>query len=200
MFEPPVPAPAQKSWFGWAGGATDSTSPVNPSSGIESKVDAAGQKLGDSRAGDEVVNPLPVTGTGLVATLRNVFIPTPNPELAPAHPADPVISKSTPPGSATSSTSSLQNGEKKHMKTNASAQSHHLSGGKHKHEDYLNTLEISTSENQSSREAVVVMHGYAAALGYVVVSPVSKDILQSMSDFLIWVTIASSSVTGNPSL
>ena len=153
MFEPPAPPPASIGWFGW-GAKQPLASPE-----VESKVDAAGQELGDSRAGDEVVNPLPVTGTGLVATIRNVFIPTPNPALAPAHPADPVEQPSL--GSALSSTSSLPNGEKIHRGA------HQHPGRKDKHEDYINTLEISSPENASTREAVVVLHGYAAALGYV---------------------------------
>jgi len=117
-------------------------------------VDKTGQEAGDARAGDEVVNPLPVTGTGLVATLRNVFIPTPDPALAPAHPADPIVE--TPPSSAASSTSSLPSGRKHHKLHHPLHQ---------KHEDFINTLEISSPENASSREAIVVMHGYAAAMG-----------------------------------
>ncbi len=152
MFVPLSPEPVATGWFDWGGQTTPSTLAV------ETKLDAAQQEMGDARAGDAVVNAVPVTGTGLVATLRNVFVPTPNPDLAPAHPADPLESSPSPPGSAASSTSSLTKGEKKSLK------SHHL-GHKHNHEDYINTLEISTPENASSREAVVVMHGYAAALG-----------------------------------
>ena len=158
MFEPPSAPPPSKGWFGWSGAEPTTTVPP-----LESRLDAIGREIGDARAGDEVVHPLPVTGTGLVATLRNVFIPTPDPALAPAHPADLVTP--SPAGSASSSSSSLSNSEKKHR------QAHHHSH-KSKHEDYINTLEISNAENATSREAVVVMHGYAAALGYVMSGPV----------------------------
>ena len=75
----------------------------------------------------EVVEPLG-TEHGLVATLRNVFIPTPDPSLAPAHPADPAGSSPAP--SIASRDSKSKSGD-------------------------------------DSKQAVVVLHGYAAALGYV---------------------------------
>lgn len=34
-----------------------------------------------------------------------------------------------------------------------------------KMDDYINTLEISKPEDMGEKEAVVVLHGYAAALG-----------------------------------
>ena len=85
------------------------------------------------------------TEHGLVATLRNVFIPTPDPMLAPAHPADPAGSSPAPSIASTDS--------KKRHKEKAMV-------------DYINTLEISRS-GDDSKQAVVVLHGYAAALGYV---------------------------------
>ena len=168
MFEPPSAPAASKGWFNW--GTNETTKTVPP---LESRVDAIGQEIGDARAGDEVVNPLPVVGTGLVATLRNVFIPTPNPALAPAHPADPITT--SPAGSASSSSSSLSHNEKKH---------HHALHHTHeaKHEDYINTLEISNPEYASSREAVVVMHGYAAALGYVFPRPVTPAVTYALAE------------------
>ena len=114
---------------------------------------AAAAKIGATRAGDEVVTPLSVPGTGLVASLRNVFISTPDPNLAPAHPADPI--STSQPGSPASSTSSLSGGGKEKRAAHR----------KHKHEDYINTLEISDPKTAASHEAVVVVHGYAAAMG-----------------------------------
>lgn len=89
-----------------------------------------------------------------MATLRNVFIPAPNPADAPAHPADPR-------GLSPSSTAASVHEEKKshHHK------SKHCKKDESKLGDYINTLEISTPANQDSKEAVVVLHGYAAALG-----------------------------------
>lgn len=100
-------------------------------------------------------------GHGLVATLRNVFIPTPNPDLAPAHPADPIEggsgemegSSPTPSIASTSSGGSTCKTGKRRSRA----------GGKLV--DYINTLEISRPEDKDGKEAVVVLHGYAAALG-----------------------------------
>jgi cardiolipin-specific phospholipase len=94
-------------------------------------------------------------GTSLVATLRNVFIPTPDPSLAPRHPADPIGP------SPVSSTTSLDSSGKCQPRNPL----HGKKGKEGKLTDYINTLEISNPEHGNSKEAVVVLHGYAAALG-----------------------------------
>lgn len=160
MYQPPEPgssAPAK----GWFGSSADPEAPstkenISPSS-----------QVGD-RAGEQVVNDqnhavpaVSLPGTSLVATLRNVFIPTPDPSLAPQHPADPV-GPSSAPGSINSSTTSLDSDGKKKCKTiNPLGKK----GKEGKWTDYINTLEISNPEHGKSKEAVVVLHGYAAALG-----------------------------------
>lgn len=83
---------------------------------------------------------------GMKATLRNVFIPTPDPTKAPSHPCDRA-------SSLTSATSSITNGIRG------------KDGEKDKMVDYINTLEITTPETMDSKEGVVVSHGYAAAIG-----------------------------------
>ena len=111
---------------------------------------------------NHAVPPVSLPGTSLVATLRNVFIPTPDPALAPQHPADPCID--TPASSVASSTTSLDSSGKKR----ASKLVNPLQGKKGrdgKLTEYINTLEISNPEHGNSKEAVVVLHGYAAALG-----------------------------------
>lgn len=122
-FRPPPP-PVEKGWFG-----------RKPESSQGNEV-------------QEVVEPLG-TEHGLVATLRNVFIPTPDPSLAPAHPADPAGSSPAP----SSAPSIASTDSKRKQKEKALV-------------DYINTLEISKS-GDDSKQAVVVLHGYAAALGYV---------------------------------
>jgi cardiolipin-specific phospholipase len=97
------------------------------------------------------------SATGLIATLRNVHIPTPDPELAPQHPDELPVAAS----SASSASSTTSHEKKKH---------HHLMSLHQKHDDgklvdYINTLEISRPDLENSKEAVVVLHGYAAALG-----------------------------------
>jgi len=123
--------PAKGSWFSFA------AAPTHTQHAEVATAAAVPQKTSD---------------TGLVATIRNVFIPTPDPNLAPKHPDDP-------PESSAASTASSQE-RKKH---------HRLTLHKHSNEDklvdYINTLEISRSDLESSKEAVVVLHGYAAALG-----------------------------------
>ncbi|KAK8849446.1 hypothetical protein IAR55_004779 [Kwoniella newhampshirensis] len=153
MFEstPAHPAPS-KGWFGLSSGHHAPTPTTNQSSDNVGEINTS--------------EPIPIQGTGLVATLKNVFIPTPDPAMAPEHPADPRDQNLTT--SAASSASDLSSGagsatgsEKKHK--------HRLSKCKKddgKLVDYINTLEISASENKNSKEAVVVLHGYAAALGF----------------------------------
>ena len=114
------PAEPAKGWFGWG-----SSQPVI--------TPAAGETEDASVPGDN----------GLIATLRNVFIPSPNPDMAPKHPVDPAPSASASPASSISDNS-------------ASAK---------KLVDYINTLEISSPADKTSKEAVVVLHGYAAAMG-----------------------------------
>lgn len=118
------PAEPAKGWFGWG-----SSQPVIPAQ-TQAEADAA------SVPGDN----------GLVATLRNVFVPTPNPDLAPQHPVDPVASSTGSPASSVSDKSVRSKKDGKLV-------------------DYINTLEISSPADKSSKEAVVVLHGYAAAMG-----------------------------------
>ena len=179
MYQPPEPGSptTNKGWFNFGTSADPATASTNNTSEtgttIEGKVNTVSSTesgVGD-RAGEQVVNedhtvqPVNLPGTSLVATLRNVFIPTPDPSLAPAHPADPYHTASTSAaGSAASSVASLDSqGNKKAKVLNP------LNGKKRGKEgklvDYLNTLEISNPEHGNSKEAVVVLHGYAAALG-----------------------------------
>lgn len=100
----------------------------------------------------EAIEPTAVPeGSGLVATLRTVFIPSPDPSAAP----------STPAGIKSSAASVNSDHSSAHSK-------HHLKCNKHeeKHSQYINTLEISDDATRNSKEAVVVLHGYAAALGF----------------------------------
>lgn len=133
IFRPSPSAEQVKGWFGW------STS--------QSVVEPTPAELASHHDSAHV-------GQGLVATLRNVFIKTPNPDEAPEHPVDPIE-----PVSASSSVASGAVGHKHKL---------HLKKDKEKDEkmvDYINTMEISTSANRASSEAVVVLHGYAAAMG-----------------------------------
>ncbi|TXT13058.1 hypothetical protein VHUM_01459 [Vanrija humicola] len=116
----PAPPEPSKSWFSWSGS--------------------------HSQADDKpFVAPIDPS-TGFAATVRNVFIPTPDPALAPTVP-------DTNPDSRASSVKSGKSGhEKKHCHKN--------------HQDYINTLEITRKDNVDSKEAVVVLHGYAAAQGF----------------------------------
>ncbi|OWZ68336.1 hypothetical protein AYX15_00748 [Cryptococcus neoformans] len=136
---------AGKSWFafGRSSNSTSTTSLPNQTHAAENAEPRPLQVAPSSAA------------SGLVATLRNVFIPTPSPADAPAHPADPR-------GLSPSSTAASVHEEKKshHHK------SKHGKKDENKLGDYINTLEISTPANQDSKEAVVVLHGYAAALGF----------------------------------
>ena len=129
IFRPSPPEPA-KGWFGWS----TSQPVVKPTHEDDVRAEARG----------------PVTGSGLVATLRNVFVPTPNPDAAPGHPADPVVSGSSP-------ASSLSEKSKHRLSLHKKNQG--------KLVDYINTMEISSPDNEKSKEAVVVLHGYAAAMG-----------------------------------
>jgi cardiolipin-specific phospholipase len=161
MYQPPEAgsSPATKGWFGSAADPEAASTKENiPSS----------QEVGN-RAGEQVVNDqnhavpaVSLPGTSLVATLRNVFIPTPDPSLAPQHPADPYVGSGSVPGSLASSTTSLDSDGKKKCKT---VNPLGKKGKEGKWTDYINTLEISNPEHGNSKEAVVVLHGYAAALG-----------------------------------
>lgn len=171
-FEPSPSSPEEvKGWFGW-GSASQATakqdSPSHEASteGLARSVSrTSASQLNEAeqnRAGEEVSLPVGIGSTNLIATIKNVFIPTPNPDHAPAHPADPVepsvSAEFGTTASASSSTSSLS-GEKSKSKVKC----HKVKDDKLV--DYLNTLEISTPENANSKEAVVMLHGYAAALG-----------------------------------
>lgn len=161
MYQPPEPgSPVSKGWF--SSSSNDDAPPIEGNENVASNSQAG---VGD-RAGEQVVNedhavpPVNLPGTSLVATLRNVFIPTPDPALAPQHPADPYASNSA----ASSSTSLDSAGNKR------SSRLHNPLAGKKRGKegklvDYINTLEISNPEHSSSKEAVVVLHGYAAAMG-----------------------------------
>lgn len=98
--------------------------------------------------------PVPPTNpseTGLVASLRSVFIPTPDPDMAPKRP-DQL------PESPSSSVSSLEK-KRRRLTLNSKCHDGELV-------DYINTLEISRPDLENSKEAVVVLHGYAAAFGF----------------------------------
>ncbi|KAK4683550.1 cardiolipin-specific phospholipase, partial [Tremellales sp. Uapishka_1] len=126
-FVPPAEPQAQGSWFGWGSAKSN-----------EAEVVA------------EATAPAPENG--LVATLKNVFIPSPNPADAPANPTDLYIDTTSP----ASSTTSFGREKKQHFRK--------VKEGKLV--DYINTLEVSTKANAASKEGVVVLHGYAAALGF----------------------------------
>ncbi|WWC93086.1 uncharacterized protein L201_008051 [Kwoniella dendrophila CBS 6074] len=154
-FEPSLPVQTKDSSKGWFGFGSSSG---NTSSQEKQEID---NKLPVDQIG-QIKDPLPLQNTGLVATLRNVFIPTPNPSLAPQHPADPRDPQQSFTASPASSTSELSDipthGKRKH----------HLKCKKDEGKlvDYINTLEITKPEDKDSKEAVVVLHGYAAALGF----------------------------------
>jgi cardiolipin-specific phospholipase len=163
MYQPPEPgSPGNKGWFSWS---------ADPNAAATKENIPPREDVGD-RAGEQVVNdenhavpPVSLPGTSLVATLRNVFIPTPDPALAPQHPADPRIDAS-PGSSVASSTTSLDSNGKKRASKLVNPL-HGKKGKDGKLTEYINTLEISNPEHGNSKEAVVVLHGYAAALGYV---------------------------------
>lgn len=155
--------PSHSGWFGWGSSATqdqDSIMTTTPTTTTTSNTDpkATGTK-------EDVIAPIDVEGSGgLVATLRNVFIQTPNPALAPEDPSELYIPPSTTV-SQNSSTSSLPNGVE--VEKRKSHHQHHHLGHKNKDKlvDYINTLEVSRADDRASKEAVVVVHGYAAAMG-----------------------------------
>jgi cardiolipin-specific phospholipase len=164
MYQPPEPgSPGSKGWFSWSADPNASTTKEH----IPSKAEV-GERAGEQVVNDEnhAVPPVSLPGTSLVATLRNVFIPTPDPALAPQHPADPRID--TPASSVASSTTSLDSSGKK--RASIVNPLHGKKGKDGKLTEYINTLEISNPEHGNSKEAVVVLHGYAAALGYVTLS------------------------------
>ncbi|WWC73433.1 uncharacterized protein I206_107401 [Kwoniella pini CBS 10737] len=143
---------SQKGWFGFGSSATATAA------GQKYEID---NKIPIEEIG-QIKEPIPITNSGLVATLRNVFIPTPNPNLAPQHPADP--RDLTSESAASSSTDLSENTSatrKKH---------HHIKKCKNNEDgklvDYINTLEITKPQDRDSKEGVVVLHGYAAALGF----------------------------------
>ncbi|ORX38070.1 Alpha/Beta hydrolase protein [Kockovaella imperatae] len=140
MFEPSAPPPQAKGWFGLGGSGRPDAQ----------HLDSSAQVVDESLTRVETQ----VGSHGLIAKLRDVFIPTPDPSVAPQHPVDPVPA-------ASSSASSIASGSDKCRKHHSK---HAQTPGKYK--DYINTLEISSKENQNSKEAVVVLHGYAAAMGF----------------------------------
>lgn len=137
-----------KSWFGFAKGSSGSTiSLPNQSIAAQDKEPRPQQPVSPDSASA-------ASSSGLVATLRNVFITTPNPADAPAHPADP---RDLPLRSG--------HGPQHEEKKSHRHISRHCKNDESRLKDYINTLEISTPANRDSKEAVVVLHGYAAALG-----------------------------------
>ncbi|KIR29587.1 cardiolipin-specific phospholipase [Cryptococcus deuterogattii LA55] len=157
---PPLPATAAvgvheqggaKSWFGFTRGSSGSTI------SLPNQISAAQDKEPQSQSQQQVSSnsASAASSSGLVATLRNVFITTPNPADAPAHPADP---RDLPPPSG--------HGPQHEEKKSHRHISRHCKNDESKLKDYINTLEISTPANKDSKEAVVVLHGYAAALGF----------------------------------
>ena len=161
MYQPPEPeSPSAKGWFSWSADPNAPTTKENiPASGD------VGNRAGEQVVNDEnhAVPPVALPGTSLVATLRNVFIPTPDPALAPQHPADQ-RTEATPGSSVASSTTSLDSSGKKRASKLVNPL-HGKKGKDGKLTEYINTLEISNPEHGNSKEAVVVLHGYAAALG-----------------------------------
>lgn len=200
MYEPPA-RPQEKGWFSWGGSSEQQLQPAPPAGHHDSSaVEAANHRVGQG-----VSAPVEIGTSGLIATLRNVFVPTPNPDEAPFHPADPLeasTSMSTPAKrhslfsgkstgnsaatSANSSTASLGSEETGSQKK----------GKAGKLTDYINTLEISSPENASSKEAVVMLHGYAAALGSVTLDldDGRPTILTQLSSFFFrnWESVAES--------
>lgn len=137
-----------KSWFAFAKGNSGSAiSLPNQIISAQDKEPQPQQQVSSNPASA-------ASSSGLVATLRNVFISTPDPADAPAHPADP---RDLPPPSG--------HGPQHEEKKSHRHMSRHCKNDESKLKDYINTLEISTPANKDSKEAVVVLHGYAAALG-----------------------------------
>lgn len=95
----------------------------------------------------------PEEGTGLVARVRKVFVPTPNPHDAPPRP-----DMASSDNDSISSSGGSSKAAKRLSRT--------LHCDKDKKGDYINTLEFTTSQTTGSREAVVVLHGYGAAQGF----------------------------------
>ncbi|EKD00988.1 hypothetical protein A1Q2_04675 [Trichosporon asahii var. asahii CBS 8904] len=95
----------------------------------------------------------PEQGTGLVARVRKVFVPTPDPHAAPPRPDVP----------AASDVESISSGGSSKAAKRLSRVLHH---DKERKGDYINTLEFTTPQTTGSREAVVVLHGYGAAQGF----------------------------------
>jgi cardiolipin-specific phospholipase len=115
---------------------------------------------GAATPAEDVPVPAP-SDTGLVATLRSVFIPTPDPKLAPLHPSD----KPQPASAEGSESTSLSSQEKKKRNRMSLHRRKSDDSSKEKLVDYINTLEISREDLAGSKEAVVVVHGSAAAWG-----------------------------------
>lgn len=169
MYEPPA-RPQEKGWFSW-GGSSDQQVSSAPSTEIH---DSSAVEAASHRVGEGVSAPVEIGTSGLIATLRNVFVPTPNPDEAPFHPADPLEASSStaPPGKRHSLFSGKSSGNPSPASASSSTTTLGSSGAEPQKKgktgklvDYINTLEISSPENASSKEAVVMLHGYAAALG-----------------------------------
>ncbi|BEI92887.1 uncharacterized protein CcaverHIS019_0505150 [Cutaneotrichosporon cavernicola] len=122
----PTPPEPSRSWFSWGHAAPATSAPQH------------------------------IPTDGLLATLRTVFIPTPDPALAPPRP-DMLMDENS--SISTSSSSSKTKHKHKHARA---LHCNHAEGLT----DYINTLEFSSPATKDSKEAVVVVHGYAAALGF----------------------------------
>ena len=126
---------------------------------------------------------------GLVATLRHVLVPTPNPLDAPSHPADTVELSTRSSTTSTSLSKDSAESQKKTFSKDDDQPGARLI-------DYINTLEISRPEISGSKEAVVVLHGYAAALGYVLIIASRSELMFVLSFFFHnWESISATSAS-----
>ncbi|WVN87047.1 uncharacterized protein L203_102223 [Cryptococcus depauperatus CBS 7841] len=149
MYKPSPRSEETRGWFGSAQGSAVSLGEQHPC--LDQSEAAKPEATANGSASDS---------NGLVATLRNVFIPTPNPSDAPLHPADPRVALAE-----------FQPDDPTLPVSGSPEKNHHF---RHKIckktdknlVDYINTLEITAPENRDAKEAVVVLHGYAAALGF----------------------------------
>ncbi|WWC65600.1 uncharacterized protein I303_108220 [Kwoniella dejecticola CBS 10117] len=160
-FEPAPPNEVQKGWFGFGSSSSSTSSSSEAAQKIEIDNTLPPEEIG------QIKEPLTLPNSGLVATLRNVFIPTPDPALAPLHPADPRDpSQSQSQSAASSSTDLSEQGNSHTRKKYHISHSHKCKKHDGKLVDYINTLEITKPQDKDSKEGVVVLHGYAAALGF----------------------------------
>lgn len=137
-FYTPSLRPETKSWFWSSAGASSSSLPAENED-------------------------TPEEGTGLVARVRKVFVPSPDPHAAPPRPDVPAASDSDSVLSASGSGGSFGSSGSTSRAAKRLSLIQKCDKGKG---DYINTLEFSTPQTTGSREAVVVLHGYGAAQGF----------------------------------